>query len=151
MTRFVTITVVLALASAAASAQSASQLTPQQKQDLSGYNFKGAETALQAQSNQPAVKQQSLTPIPPLKVPPIVSSVGAGQSSESAAAMEKGSAVPSNWKLPHADLNAVGLSAAEISRLWEAGASMPTQGENGKVVYIYGQGMPVLVCAPLRV
>jgi type IV secretion system protein VirB9 len=28
---------------------------------------------------------------------------------------------------------------------------MPTQGENGKVVYIYGQGMPVLVCAPLRV
>jgi type IV secretory pathway VirB9-like protein len=28
---------------------------------------------------------------------------------------------------------------------------MPTPGENGKVVYIYGQGMPVLVCAPLRV
>jgi type IV secretion system protein VirB9 len=56
-----------------------------------------------------------------------------------------------NWKLPHADLNAVGLSAAEVSRLWEAGASIPTQGENGKVVYIYGQGMPVLVCAPLRV
>ena len=42
-------------------------------------------------------------------------------------------------------------SAAEVSRLWEAGASIPTQGENGKVVYIYGQGMPVLVCAPLRV
>jgi len=56
-----------------------------------------------------------------------------------------------NWKLPHADLNAVGLSAAEVSRLWDAGASMPTPGSNGKVVYIYGQGMPVLVCAPLRV
>ena len=151
MTRFVNIAVVLALTGAAAGAQSASQLTPQQKQDLSGYNFKGAETALQAQSNQPAAKQQSLTPIPPLKVPPIVSSVAAGQSSQSAASTEKGSAVPSNWKLPHADLNAVGLSAAEVSRLWEAGASMPTQGENGKVVYIYGQGMPVLVCAPLRV
>jgi len=151
MKRFAIITVVLALAIVAASAQSAPPLTPQQKQDLSGYNFKGAESALQAQSNQPAVKQQSLTPIPPLKVPPIVSSVAAGQSSESAAPTEKGSAVPSNWKLPHADLNAVGLSAAEVSRLWEAGASMPTQGENGKVVYIYGQGMPVLVCAPLRV
>jgi len=151
MKRLVIIAVVLALASVAASAQSASQLTPQQKQDLSGYNFKGAESALQAQSNQPAVKQQSLTPIPPLKVPPIVSSVAAGQSSESTAPTEKGSAVPSNWKPPHADLNAVGLSAAEVSRLWEAGASMPTQGENGKVVYIYGQGMPVLVCAPLRV
>jgi type IV secretion system protein VirB9 len=151
MTRFVTIAVVLALASTAAGAQNATPLTPQQKQDLSGYNFKGAETALQTQSNQPATKQQSLTPIPALKVPPIVSSVAAGQSSQSAASTEKGSAVPLNWKAPHADLNAVGLSAAEVSRLWEAGASMPTQGENGKVVYIYGQGMPVLVCAPLRV
>lgn len=151
MKRFVNIAVVLALTCAAAGAQSASQLTPQQKQDLSGYNFKGAETALQTQSNRPAAKQQSLTPIPALKVPPIVSTVAAGQSSQSAVSTEKGSAVPLNWKLPHADLNAVGLSAAEVSRLWEAGASMPTQGENGKVVYIYGQGMPVLVCAPLRV
>lgn len=151
MTRFVTIAAVLALTGAAAGAQSASQLTPQQKQDLSGYNFKGAESALQAQSNQPAIKQQSLTPIPPLKVPPIVSSIPAEQSSQSTASTEKGSAVPLNWKLPHADLNAVGLSAAEVSRLWDAGASMPTPGSNGKVVYIYGQGMPVLVCAPLRV
>ena len=151
MKRLVIIAVVLALASAAAGAQNASQLTPQQKQDLSGYNFKGAESALQAQSNPTSPKQQSLTPIPPIKVPPIVSSVAAGQSSQSSASTEKGSAVPSNWKPPHADLNAVGLSAAEVSRLWEAGASMPTQGENGKVIYIYGQGMPVLVCAPLRV
>jgi type IV secretion system protein VirB9 len=156
MTRFVTIAVVLVLTGAAAGAQNTTPLTPQQKQDLSGYNFKGAETALQAQSNNPAAKQQSLTPIPAipvpkLSVPPIVSSIPAGQSSQSTASTEKGSAVPLNWKLPHADLNAVGLSAAEVSRLWEAGASMPTQGENGKVVYIYGQGMPVLVCAPLRV
>jgi len=156
MTRFVTIAVVLVLTGAAAGAQNTTPLTPQQKQDLSGYNFKGAETALQAQSNNPATKQQSLTPIPAipvpkLSVPPIVSSIPAGQSSQSTASTEKGSAVPLNWKLPHADLNAVGLSAAEVSRLWEAGASMPTQGENGKVVYIYGQGMPVLVCAPLRV
>jgi type IV secretion system protein VirB9 len=28
---------------------------------------------------------------------------------------------------------------------------MPTSGADGKVVYIFGQGMPVLVCAPLRV
>jgi len=151
MTRFVTIAVVLALTSTASGAQNATPLTPQQKQDLTGYNFKGAETALQAQSNQPAAKQQSLTPIPALKVPPIVSSISAGQASQSTASTEKGSAVPLNWKLPHADLNAVGLSAAEVSRLWETSASMPTQGENGKVVYIYGQGMPVLVCAPLRV
>ena len=150
MTRFVIIAMVLAL-SCAAGAQNALQLSPQQKQDLSGYNFKGAESVLQAQSNQSAPKQESLTPIPALKVPPIISSVAAGQSSKPAAPTERGSAVPLNWKLPHADLNAVGLSAAEVSRLWETTASMPTQGENGKVVYIYGQGMPVLVCAPLRV
>lgn len=151
MTRFVTIAVVLALANVAASAQSASPLTQQQRQDLTGYNFKGAESALQAQSKQPTAKQESLTPIPAPKVPPIVSSVSTGQSSQVPSAVEKGSAVPSNWKPPHADLNTVGLSAAEVSRLWEASASMPTQGENGKVVFIYGQGMPVLVCAPLRV
>lgn len=151
MKRFVTIVVVLALGSVAAGAQSASQLTPQQKQDLSGYNFKGAETALEAQSNQPAKKQDLRTAIPPLKVPPLVSAVTPTESLKSATPAEKGSAVPLNWSPPHADLNAAGISAAEVSRLWETSVSMPTPGPNGKVVYIYGQGMPVLVCAPLRV
>ena len=151
MKRFETIAVVLALASAAAGAQTASQLTPQQKQDLSGYNFKGAETALEAQSNQPAKKQDLRTAIPPLKVPPLVTAVTPAESLKSATPAEKGSAVPLNWSPPHADLNAAGISAAEVSRLWETSVSMPTPGPNGKVVYIYGQGMPVLVCAPLRV
>jgi len=151
MKRFVTIAVVLALGSVAAGAQSAPQLTPQQKQDLSGYNFKGAETALEAQSNQPAKKQDLRTAIPPLKVPPLVSAVTPAESLKSATPAEKGSAVPLNWSPPHADLNAAGISAAEVSRLWETSVSMPTPGPNGKVVYIYGQGMPVLVCAPLRV
>jgi len=151
MKRFVTIVVVLALGSVASGAQSASQLTPQQKQDLSGYNFKGAETALEAQSNQPAKKQDLRTAIPPLKVPPLVSAVTPAESLKSATPAEKGSAVPLNWSPPHADLNAAGISAAEVSRLWETSVSMPTPGPNGKVVYIYGQGMPVLVCAPLRV
>ena len=151
MKRFVTIVVVLALGSVAAGAQSAPQLTPQQKQDLSRYNFKGAETALEAQSNQPAKKQDLRTAIPPLKVPPLVTAVTPAESLKSATPAEKGSAVPLNWSPPHADLNAAGISAAEVSRLWETGVSMPTPGPNGKVVYIYGQGMPVLVCAPLRV
>jgi len=150
MKRFVTIAMVLALASAAG-AQTASQLTAQQKQDLSGYNFKGAETALEAQSNQPAKKQDLRTAIPPLKVPPLVSAVTPAESLKSATPAEKGSAVPLNWTPPHADLNAAGSSAVEVSRLWETSGSMPTPGPNGKVVYIYGQGMPVLVCAPLRV
>ncbi|MGA3133663.1 MAG: P-type conjugative transfer protein TrbG [Terracidiphilus sp.] len=148
---FVTIAVVIALTSTAAGAQNTPAPTAQQKQDLSNYNFKGAETALEAQSNQPATKQNSLTPIPPLKVPPIVSSAAVAQSPQSTSPTEKGSAVPLNWTPPHADLNAAGISAAEVSSLWETGVAMPTPGPNGKVVYIYGQGMPVLVCAPLRV
>ncbi len=151
MKRFMTIGVVLALTSAAAGAQSASPLAPQQKRDLSGYNFKGAETALEAQSNQPTKKQESLTPIPPLKVPPIVSSIPPAQPPKSSGSPEKGSAVPPDWQPPHAVVNAAGIDAAEVSHLWKTGASMPTPGANGKVVYIYGQGMPVLVCAPLRV
>ena len=58
-----------------ANAQTAPALTPQQKQELSTYNFKGAEAALEAQANQPAPKPSPLTPIPPLKVPPITSRV----------------------------------------------------------------------------
>ena len=58
-----------------ANAQAAPALTPQQKQELSTYNFKGAESALEAQDNQPASKPSPLTPIPPLKVPPITSRI----------------------------------------------------------------------------
>ena len=39
-----------------ASAQTAPALTPQQKQELSTYDFKGAEAALEAQDNQPALE-----------------------------------------------------------------------------------------------
>ena len=67
------------------------------------------------------------------------------------AAADKGSEVPLNWKPPHAELNAAAVSAAEVSHLWETGVGTPTPGADGRVVYIFGQGMPVMVCAPLRV
>ncbi len=139
-----------------ASAQTAPALTPQQKQELSTYNFKGAEAALEAQANQPAPKPSPLTPIPPLKVPPIVSRTvpaqnPSAQSSTAGAPADKGSEVPPNWRPPHAELNAAAVSAAEVSRQWETGVATPTPGADGRVVYIFGQGMPVMVCAPLRV
>ena len=139
-----------------ASAQTAPALTPQQKQELSTYDFKGAESALEAQDNQPTSKPSPLTPIPPLKVPPIVSrnvpaQNASAQSSPAGAPADKGSEVPLNWRPPHAELNAAGVSAAEVSRQWETGVATPTPGADGRVVYIFGQGMPVMVCAPLRV
>jgi type IV secretion system protein VirB9 len=139
-----------------ASAQTAPALTPQQKQELSTYDFKGAESALEAQDNQPTSKPSPLTPIPPLKVPPIVSrnvpaQNASAQSSPAGAPADKGSEVPLNWRPPHAELNAAAVSAAEVSRQWETGVATPTPGADGRVVYIFGQGMPVMVCAPLRV
>jgi type IV secretion system protein VirB9 len=139
------------IASAAAGAQSAPALTPQQKQELSTYDFKGAAAALEAQANQPAPKPSPLTPIPTLKVPPIVSRDIPAQSSPAGAPQDKGSEVPLNWRPPHAELNAAAVSAAEVSHQWETGVATPTPGADGRVVYIFGQGMPVMVCAPLRV
>jgi type IV secretion system protein VirB9 len=144
------------MASAAAGvtvgAQSAPALSAQQKLELSTYNFKGAETALDAQANQPVPKPTSLTtPVPPLKIPATSIRKPSSASSSAGVSANKGSEVPSNWKPPHAELNAAAVSAAEVSRQWESEVSTPTPGADGRVVYIFGQGMPVMVCAPLRV
>jgi type IV secretion system protein VirB9 len=48
-------------------------------------------------------------------------------------------------------LNAAAVSAAAVSHQWETGVATPTPGADGRVVYVLGQGMPVMVCAPLRV
>jgi len=139
------------IASAAAGAQSAPALTSQQKQELSTYDFKGAESALEAQNNQPTSKTSPLTPIPLLKVPPITGRSPVAQPLPGGTAAGKGSEVPSNWTPPHAELNAAAVSATEVSHQWESGVAIPTPGADGRVVYIFGQGMPVMVCAPLRV
>jgi hypothetical protein len=113
--------IAIAAVGVAASAQTAPALTPQQKQELSTYDFKGAAAALEAQNNQSALKPSPLTPIPPLKVPPIVSGTvpaqnPSAQSSPAGAPADKGSEVPLNWRPPHAELNAAAVSAAEVSR-----------------------------------
>jgi P-type conjugative transfer protein TrbG len=58
--------------------------------------------------------------------------------------------VPQNWQPPHAALNATGIAAtAEAGGFVEA-LDIPAAGKDGRVVYVYGAGMPVLVCAPFR-
>ena len=136
---------------ATAAPQPVPALTAQQKQELSTYNFKSAGAALNAQTNQAAKKPTPLTPIPPLQVPPIAGRGPSGQPSAVGASVDKGSAVPPGWKPPHAELNAAAVSAAAVSHQWETGVATPTPGSDGRVVYVFGQGMPVMVCAPLRV
>src|SRR6202050_77413 len=146
----------LMMAAQAAGAMGGSQPSPavtaQQKQELSNYNFKAAAAALNAQTNQAVPKPSPSTPIPPLQVPPLASQRPIVLSSPAGGtAAEKGSEVPPNWKPPHAELNNAAVSAAAVAHQWETGVGTPTPGSDGRVLYVFGQGMPVMVCAPLRV
>jgi type IV secretion system protein TrbG len=48
-------------------------------------------------------------------------------------------------------LNPTGLDALLISRDWEVSHNTPAIGNDGRVVYTYGAGLPIVVCAPLHV
>ena len=48
-------------------------------------------------------------------------------------------------------LSPTGLDALLISRDWEASHNTPAIGNDGRVVYTYGAGLPIVVCAPLHV
>lgn len=139
-------------AAATGASQSSPAVTAQQKQELSNYNFKAAAAALNAQTNQSVPKPSPSVPIPPLQVPPLASQKPIAQpSADGGTPAEKGSEVPPNWKPPHAELNNAAVSAAAVAHQWETGVGTPTPGPDGRVLYVFGQGMPVMVCAPLRV
>jgi hypothetical protein len=139
-------------AAATGASQSSPAVTAQQKHELSNYNFKAAAAALNAQTNQVVPKPSPSTPMPPLQVPPVTSQRQTVQStSDAVAPADKGSEVPQNWKPPHAELNNAAVTATAVAHQWETGVGTPTPGPDGRVLYIFGQGMPVMVCAPLRV
>jgi P-type conjugative transfer protein TrbG len=48
-------------------------------------------------------------------------------------------------------LSPTGVDALLISRDWEAAHNTPAIGNDGRVVYTYGAGLPIVVCAPLHV
>jgi type IV secretion system protein TrbG len=125
-------------------------ITQQQKQQLSQYNFKDAAATLNSQRKQ-APGASGLTPIPPLQVPPIVGRAPAESGSGAGRQPQSGSQVPANWKAPHAELSTTATGAIAVAKEQEAGVAMPTPGTDGRVMYLYGQGTPVMVCAPLRV
>lgn len=60
--------------------------------------------------------------------------------------------VPKNYQ-PRTDLplNPTALEAVHVSETWRAGQNSPASGKDGRVLYAYGAGLPVVVCAPLRV
>lgn len=60
--------------------------------------------------------------------------------------------VPSGYQLrTDIPLSATALEAVRVSETWRAEQNTPASGKDGRVLYAYGAGLPVVVCAPLRV
>ena len=63
-----------------------------------------------------------------------------------------GAEVPKGYQ-PRVDvpLSPTALEAVRVSETWRAEQNTPASGKDGRVLYAYGAGLPVVVCAPLRV
>jgi type IV secretion system protein VirB9 len=48
-------------------------------------------------------------------------------------------------------LNPTALEAVRVSETWRVAHNTPAAGADGRVLYAYGAGLPIIVCAPLRV
>jgi type IV secretion system protein VirB9 len=60
--------------------------------------------------------------------------------------------VPKDYQ-PRTDvpLGSTALEAVRVSETWRVGQNTPAAGPDGRVLYAYGAGLPIVVCAPLRV
>lgn len=111
--------------------QPAAALSEDQKRELRGYDFAGAIHKLSADESV----------VPPLEVTP---------ASHLSKTLQHPS-VPKAWEPPHADLGATAVEAASLSSNWMSAYNLPLPGSDGRILFAFGSGMPVLVCAPLRV
>lgn len=48
-------------------------------------------------------------------------------------------------------LNPAAMEAVRVSETWRTGQNAPVAGADGRVLYAYGAGLPIIICAPLRV
>src|ERR1700689_4281665 len=48
-------------------------------------------------------------------------------------------------------LSSTAMEAVRVSETWRGGQNTPAAGSDGRVLYVYGAGLPIIVCAPLRV
>ena len=102
------------------------------------YQFTEALKKLQSQDVPKPPHVQ--TTVPPLTVVPTPS---AGPRSKD---------VPRDY-VPKKDvaLGLTGQEAVVVSRQWQDAGNIPAPGKDGRVVYVYGAGMPVVVCSPLHI
>jgi type IV secretion system protein TrbG len=150
---FVFLSVSLVFAQSAGSPSSASKptsppLTPAQKKDLASYDFQGAVKKLQT----PPPGARSLPNVPgKLSLPALQIDTASSRTATASTNPGTVSPVPVDWKPPRAEMNTTALKATSLSAAWESSYNVPAPGADGRVVYSFGGGMPVVVCAPLRV
>ena len=101
------------------------------------YQFTEALKRLQSQE---VPKPRHTTAVPPLTVVPMPTP---GPRSKD---------VPRDYA-PKKDvaLGPTGQEAVSVSRQWQDAGNIPAPGKDGRVVYVYGAGMPVVVCSPLHI
>jgi P-type conjugative transfer protein TrbG len=99
-----------------------------------------SEALRKLQSENVAKPSRSKVRVPPLAVMPIPPQ---GTRSKD---------VPKDY-VPKKDvtLGSTGIEAVSVSREWQEAQNIPAPGKDGRVLYIYGAGMPVVVCSPLRI
>jgi len=102
------------------------------------YQFTEALKKLHSQDVPKPPRAQST--VPPLTVVPTPST---GPRSKD---------VPRDY-VPKKDvaLGLTGQEAVGVSRQWQNAGNIPAPGKDGRVVYVYGAGMPVVVCSPLHI
>jgi P-type conjugative transfer protein TrbG len=99
-----------------------------------------SEALRKLQSENVAKPSRSKAIVPPLAVMPIPPQ---GPRSKD---------LPKDY-VPKKDvaLSSTGVEAVSVSREWQEAQNIPAPGKDGRVLYIYGAGMPVVVCSPLRI
>jgi type IV secretion system protein VirB9 len=103
---------------------------------LQKYDFGGQLQLLQDPTTMDMRK--SGEPLP--RVPP------PGSGSEIDGKVPKGFQPPTD-----VPLNPTALEAVRLSDSWRVAHNTPATGADGRVLYAYGAGLPIIVCAPLRV
>lgn len=109
-------------------------LAPNERAELQKIPLGQAVQALQADEPRIVVDRRPAAATPDAST--------AGTASKSA---------PRSYQKSNTRLSATASAAVASARPWINGRNAPGRGEDGRVVYVFGKGMPEIVCAPLRI
>ena len=87
----------------------------------------------------------------PLDITPVTGAEPQNSIPGTPAALPASKPVPADYKVKNdVALDATGVKALAISSDYLTKTNVPSPGQDGRVVYTFGSGLPLVVCAPLR-